>query len=410
MTPGTASAAQRPATAKQTIVFWSNAPAGVGITAQNEEDAAFEKANPQYKIDFVDIPFADTTPKIDAAIAAHSGPDIVPVYPGIVAAAFRDGLLPLQGYLTPADRKNWLLLSSSVSPDGNLYSLPYTEYGYFFYYNKSLFQKAGLNPDQPPSTWAQFLSDCAALKSHNIVPLSAGFKDGYEWEWYAFPMLDQLMNQSLTKKWLDYDLPITGAPFTTVWSLIKGLGTSGYFAPDAYAINLYNDSYTNFDSGKAAMVLDAPSLGNYTSAEKELGAKNVGAFPFPRLPQSKWPPFIDAGPGGGLAITKWSKDPKADWAYISYLENAPAQTIGWKVAGSIPNNSQVATTSSDPGISTMLKWLKNPVDHTIYTGFPLSVLAINERYASEMIQGEISTTQVLQMMEQLRERLAPTLK
>jgi ABC-type glycerol-3-phosphate transport system substrate-binding protein len=404
-------ASQRASGSQETITVWQNgADSGLALTALQDEDAAFVKQYPQYKVDMVPIPFADSTAKFEAAIAAQSGPNIITPYPGVVAAAFKDGLVPLQSYLTASDRKNWLLLSSSVSPDGNTYAVPDTEYGYFIYYNKALFKKAGLNPDQPPQTWQQFVHDCSVLKAHGIVPLSGGFKDGYEWEWYAFPMLDQLMDKSVTQKWLSGDVPVTSAPFVTVWDMIKGLGTDGYFAPDAYALPLYNDLYTDFDSGKAAMAEDAPSVGDLTAAEKALGAANVGVFPFPRLAQSKWPPFVDTGPSNGLAITKWTKDKKAAWAYISYLESPAAQELGWKVAEEIPNNAQAKVTTSDPDIRTILTDLQNPLDHTVYTGFPLSVLAINEHYASEMVQGQDSTTNVLQMMEQLLKSLLPTLK
>ena len=409
--PAASASVRASGSSQETITVWQNgAGSGVALTALKDQDTAFMKQYPQYKVDMVPIPFADSTAKFEAAIAAQSGPNIITPYPGIVAAAFKNGLVPLQSYLTAYDRKNWLLLSSSVSPDGNTYAIPQTEYGYFFYYNKALFKRAGLNPGQPPQTWQQFVHDCSVLKAHGIVALSSGFKDGYEWEWYAFPMLDQVMDKSVTQQWLRGDVAVTSAPFVTVWDMIKSLGTAGYFASDAYALNLYNDSYTNFDSGKAAMVLDAPSLGNLTAAEKELGAANVGVFPFPRLATSKWPPFVDAGPSDGLAITKWTKDKKAAWTYVSYLESPAAQEIGWKVAEGIPNNAQVKVTTSDPNIRTVLTDLQNPLDHTVYTGFPLSVLAINERYASEEIQGQISTTNVLQMMEQLLKGLLPNLK
>ena len=51
--------------------------------------------------------------------------------------------------------------------------------------------------------------------------------------------------------------------------------------------------------------------------------------------------------------------------------------------------------------------LKNPLNHTTYTGFPLSVLQINERYATEMMLGQVSIGTVLQDMESLRVKLTP---
>lgn len=51
--------------------------------------------------------------------------------------------------------------------------------------------------------------------------------------------------------------------------------------------------------------------------------------------------------------------------------------------------------------------LKNPLNHTTYTGFPLSVLQINERYATEMMLGQVPIGTVLQDMESLRVKLTP---
>ena len=58
-------------------------------------------------------------------------------------------------------------------------------------------------------------------------------------------------------------------------------------------------------------------------------------------------------------------------------------------------------------MATILKEMKNPLDHTINVGFPVSVLAINERYAGEMLTGHASISSVLHQMEQLRLELRP---
>ena len=73
----------------------------------------------------------------------------------------------------------------------------------------------------------------------------------------------------------------------------------------------------------------------------------------------------------------------------------------------IPNNAQVATPSNNAAVRSILTAIKNPLNRTVYVGFPVSVLAINERYAGEMITGKASTDSVLKMMEQLRVTLKP---
>ena len=166
---------------KQVITVWENwttlTPGQVPL--RNELDKAFEKAYPQYTVNDIAVAYATQGTKLRAAIAANAGPNVVNLYPGVFAATYRSGLVPLDSYLTATDKKEWGLLSTAEVPGGGILSVPWTEYGYFFYYNKSLFEKAGLNPNDPPATWAEFVHDCAVLKAHGIVPLAGGFKDGY---------------------------------------------------------------------------------------------------------------------------------------------------------------------------------------------------------------------------------------
>lgn len=392
---------------KTTLVVWEYNSA-YGPTQQkmvNSLNAAFEAAYPQIKVDDVSVSFTQMPTKFTAAIAAQAGPDVVSTAPGVVGAAFRNGLTPLQSYITPTDRSSWLLMNEAAGPGGDIFAIPWTEYGYFLYYNKHLFAKAGLDPNNPPSTWQEFIKDCQTLKAHGITALSGGFKDGYEWEWWAFPLLDQLMSPSVTKNWLEYNYSVTSPVFSTVWSDIKALAP--YFASDAASLTLYNDAYNNFDSGKAAMVLDAPTISDVAAAQKSLGTATVGVFPVPRLANSLYPPFIDAGPGTGFGITKWATDKTAAWDYIQWMEGKQAQDLAWKVAQYIPNNAQAVTPSTNPAAATILQDMKNPLNRTVYLGFPVSVLAINERYAGEMITGQTSISSVLSQMEQLMQELRP---
>src|SRR5215472_1021476 len=143
---------------KKTLVvwqFWSGFAVGLQ-PLQKKLDAEFEAKYPQYVVNDVPISFTQMGTKLTAAIAAGTGPNIVSVFPGVAGAAYRNGLIPLQSYITASDRKNWRLLSEAAGPGGSIYSIPWSDYGYFIYYNKKLFTKAGLNPNVTPTTWQQF--------------------------------------------------------------------------------------------------------------------------------------------------------------------------------------------------------------------------------------------------------------
>ena len=133
-------------------------------------------------------------------------------------------------------------------------------------------QESWLEPERPASNLGGVRPRLRILKAHGIVPLAGGFKDGYLWENYAFPLLDQLMSPAETASWLDYKVPITSAPFTAVWSDIKALGTNGSFSKsNILGETMYEDQFTSFEGGKAAIEQDAAVVPNITAAQKDLG-------------------------------------------------------------------------------------------------------------------------------------------
>ena len=56
--------------------------------------------------------------------------------------------------------------------DDKQYGVPFNLGMVGVWYNKSLFEKAGINA--PPSTWSEFLADVEKLKSAGITPIAVG--------------------------------------------------------------------------------------------------------------------------------------------------------------------------------------------------------------------------------------------
>ena len=46
-------------------------------------------------------------------------------------------------------------------------------------YNKELFKKAGLDAENPPTTWPDFLAALEKLKASGTTPIVLGLKDGF---------------------------------------------------------------------------------------------------------------------------------------------------------------------------------------------------------------------------------------
>jgi ABC-type glycerol-3-phosphate transport system substrate-binding protein len=98
-----------------------------------------------------------TAPTFTAALAAGTLPDVftIPFTDGKGLIAQHqivniDSLVRGLGY---ADKFNKNVLVNGQDADGAIWAVPIAAYGMSLTYNRTLFTQAGLNPDQPPTTW-----------------------------------------------------------------------------------------------------------------------------------------------------------------------------------------------------------------------------------------------------------------
>ena len=125
--------------------------------AFEEQVAQFEAANPD--IDVVSEEYEWTGPTFAAQLAGGTLPDVFTI-------PFTDGKsLIEQGQLADiseqvaalpyADQFNPNVLDAGQDADGNIFAIPTAAYGIGLHYNRALFEQAGLDPDQPPTSWAE---------------------------------------------------------------------------------------------------------------------------------------------------------------------------------------------------------------------------------------------------------------
>jgi multiple sugar transport system substrate-binding protein len=62
-----------------------------------------------------------------------------------------------------AEDFNPSVLAAAQGTDGKIYGLPTDVYGVGLHYNRELFEQAGLDPDDPPSTWDEVRADADAI-------------------------------------------------------------------------------------------------------------------------------------------------------------------------------------------------------------------------------------------------------
>ena len=71
--------------------------------------------------------------------------------------------------------------------NGEYYGVPWTWGAVGVFYNKALFEQAGLDPDNPPATWDEFIEAVQTLKDAGITPIALG--EGDKWPghfWWVY--------------------------------------------------------------------------------------------------------------------------------------------------------------------------------------------------------------------------------
>jgi multiple sugar transport system substrate-binding protein len=129
------------------------------------------------KVSLTIIPNDDFVTKFGTASAGGAAPDVIAIDLIYTPEFAHDGQLT-----DITDEAKKLPFYQSLSPShmrlgtyqGKQYALPFSAESSMLLYNKTLFKRAGLNPDQPPTTWAELEAD-----AKKITALGGGVKGFY---------------------------------------------------------------------------------------------------------------------------------------------------------------------------------------------------------------------------------------
>lgn len=129
--------------------------------------AAFEDANPNIDVEAEEYEWEATT--FASQLAGGTLPDVFEIPLTDARTLIENGqLADLDEQfekLDYADEFNENLLDAGRGEDGKVYAVPAKSiYGVALHYNRALFEQAGLDPDQPPTTWDEVREAAKAVK------------------------------------------------------------------------------------------------------------------------------------------------------------------------------------------------------------------------------------------------------
>ena len=165
------------------ISFW-HAMSAKRMPAVNRIVDGFNATHPGIKVEAqFSGKYKEVLGKAIAAARAGHPPDIVQVYEvGTQTMLDSGAIVPVFQVVKPG-QIDWGDIITPIkdyySVKGKLYSMPFNSSTSILYYNKDLFKKAGLDPNKPPSTFAEMAKMGAQIVKSGAAPnaLSFGWPD-----------------------------------------------------------------------------------------------------------------------------------------------------------------------------------------------------------------------------------------
>lgn len=266
---------------------------------------------------------------------SKSGPDIAMQWATlpVLTPVWRGQVASLKGLVKPSEMANWLNTSENVS-GGEVWAMPLYLLGEPFVWNKTLFKKAGLDPNKGPTTWAEFLTISAKLKAAGITPIQMGLKDGAFGAWFQGTVGTQNLD-SVTELMDVYTgkAKFTDPKYSGYLTQLESLSKKGYFNKDIASIDI-NQAWQNFAQGKGAMTWTTD--GNVASWVKAGLEKQIGAQMIPKLGTGKLANFHTATQSISAFITSWSKNKQAAATFLVWLHQPENLESWYKATGAFP--------------------------------------------------------------------------
>ncbi|NLT41419.1 MAG: sugar ABC transporter substrate-binding protein [Anaerolineae bacterium] len=276
----------------------------------------FMAEHPEIKVEFQEVPWDGYNEKFTSAFASGQPPDLsyqTESFPTFVKAG---NILPLDDLMAQSGfDKDYILDLAWTCADfeGKNYAMPWIEGGSCMFYNKDLFEQAGLDPEVPPDTMDDFL--VAAQKITELGDDTYGYScdpRGYhevgQWgrrwggDWFNADLTEciadspesiagfQFMADLLFEYEVSQPAPIAG----------EEPGATGYF----------RDGYIGM------ITAQSPTANSIRSEKPDFP---LGSAPIPKGPAPEPMGRAAYGGVGMLAIAQASKHVPESWTLLEWL-------------------------------------------------------------------------------------------
>lgn len=289
------------------------------------------------------------------SLSRENPPDVYSYWAGSRVESIRDKLLPIDSMWEQeklSDKFSPSIVASASTYQGKKYVLPITQHYVGFYYNKKVFDAAGLTP---PKTWQQFVDACETLKKRGVTPIALGSKP----KWPAQFWFDYLLLRTAPYAYRDQLLSgkarYTDAQVQEVFKLWSGLLVKGYFNANPNESEWDTGAAEDVYSGKAGMTLMGTWLSSFFSDEKHkwVADTDYGFFSFPVIDEKI--PLTALGPVDGLIVPAKSDNPSGALKVLAFMASEENQKLMSKGSGAFAPNLGIQKDFYSPFQQAILK-------------------------------------------------------
>jgi len=331
------------------ITMWSRA--ATQVRAQALVDAY--NASHKNKVNMTVVPTDDYQTKVGSAAAAGGLPDLfsadVVFMPNWTSAGLFKDLTDKIASLPYADKIAQAHVVASTW-EGKKYGLPFVSDLSVWMYNKKLFTQAGLDPNKPPTTLAEFAADARAIAKlgngihGTFFGGNCGGCEVFTWWPIAWADGEKVMSDDGKTSFLN------SAENKSIYTIFKSMVDDGtVMMPDSKTEA--GPTWTSF-FGKGIIGIQPMPASLQGLATDKLADADIGVTPIAGVKGGQ-STFVG---GDSIGISKDAKNVDAAWNFLAWLESEDAQINVVAKGGNFVSRTDLASnqyTSKDPRVLTM---------------------------------------------------------
>jgi multiple sugar transport system substrate-binding protein len=282
---------------------------------------AYNKSH-KAQVEVTIVPSANFVQKFGTATAGGSGPDVASIdlvyLPYFASTGVLEDItdeaakLPYKDKLSPSHQR----LSTF---EDKTYALPFTAEASVLFINKDLFKQAGLDPEKPPTTYAEILD--AAKKIRALGPDTYGFTMAgqcggcniFEFTPSVWASGGDVLSEDGKTATLD------SPQVTDALTFYREMNDAGVM-PEAAKTDSGTAQPALFQAGKVGMVVLGAFFTQTLNTDKKI---DYGIAPIP----GKTGGSASFAGGDNIAVTAGSKNKAAAWDFVKWATDDEAQTI-----------------------------------------------------------------------------------